>query len=190
MEPNAILFTNGSDDTYPAWIQQEVKNVRQDVTILNMDLLTNEQYRTEKYSQNGLNQSTAPLADLIYQTSINNPNKPIYIGLTVNPNVLFNLNNNLFLPGLACKYCKATYNNVTEIVSKWEYIFKNEELKKPVTNTKVQQINLNYILPLIIIRDYYINSDQVEKKDEIEKLILKIAKEGNKEKQVQKYLKK
>ena len=190
LEPNAILFTNGSDDTYPAWIQQEVKNVRQDVTILNMDLLTNEQYRTDKYSQNGLNQSTAPLADLIYQTSINNPNKPIYIGLTVNPNVLFKLKNNLFLTGLAFKYSNEKYNNVTEIVSKWEYIFKNEELKKPVTNTKVQQINLNYILPLIIIRDYYINSDQVEKKDEIEKLILKIAKEGNKEKQVQKYLKK
>ena len=91
---------------------------------------------------------------------------------------------------MAFKYSNEKYNNVTEIVSKWEYIFKNEELKKPVTNTKVQQINLNYILPLIIIRDYYINSDQVEKKDEIEKLILKIAKEGNKEKQVQKYLKK
>ena len=189
LEPNAILFTNGSDDTYPAWIQQEVKNVREDVTILNMDLLSNQQYREQKFSQNGLNKSSAPVADLIYQTSVNNPNKPIYIGLTVNPNILLKLKDNLYLTGLAFKYSKKDYNNVAGIVSKWEYAFKNDELTNPVTNPKVQQINLNYILPLIIIRDYYKNTDQIEKKEKTELLILKIAKEGKKEKQVQKYLK-
>ncbi len=189
LEPNAILFTNGSDDTYPAWVQQEVKNVREDVTILNLDLLSNQQYREKKFTQNGLIKTKVPVSDIIYQTSVNNPNQPIYIGLTVNPNVLLKLKDHLYLTGLAFKYSTKDYNNVAETVSRWEHLFTQNELMKPVTNPTVKQINLNYILPLIIIRDYYINTDQPEKKEETEELILKIAKEGNKEKQVQKYLK-
>jgi len=189
LEPNAILFTNGSDDTYPAWIQQDVKNVREDVTILNLDLLSNQQYREVKYSQNGLIKTSSHVSDIIYQTSINNPQKPIYIGLTVNPKTLLKLKENLYLTGLAFKYSTEDYNNVSEIVSKWEHLFKHNELYKPVTNTTVKQINLNYILPLIIIRDYYKNNNETDKIEKTEELILKIAKEGNKEKQVQKYLK-
>ena len=189
LEPNAILFTNGDEDTYPAWIQQEVKNVRSDVTILNLDLLKNQQYREKKFSQNSLKETNSPISDIIYQTSINNPQQPIYIGLTVNPNVLLKLKDNLYLTGLAFKYCANDYNNVTEIVSKWEHLFIQTELNKPVSNSTVKQINLNYILPLIIIKDYYNNTDQEVKEEKTENLILKIAKEGNKEKQVQKYLK-
>jgi hypothetical protein len=189
LEPNAILFTNGSDDTYPAWIHQEVKNIREDVTILNLDLLSNQQYKKDKFSQNGLIETSCPVSDIIYQTSIHNPKQPIYIGLTVSPNILLKLKNNLYLTGLAFKYSTNDYNNVPEIVSNWEHLFNYEQLTKPVTNNTVKQINLNYILPLIIIRDHYINTNQIEKKEKTEKLIIKIAKEGNKENQVQKYLK-
>jgi len=136
LEPNAVLITNGDNDTYPLWILQQVKQVRPDVTVLNISLLPEESYfssllgskfkklsydnvkttaKTEMGGEKQLFRSYF-LKAVVNQIKTQYTNHPIYFALTVYDQHTKPFKDDFYLTGLAYRYNTERFDNLAHFL--------------------------------------------------------------------------
>jgi len=190
LEPNSVILSEHDNDTYPLWMLQDAKSLREDVTVINIDFLLDENYRKvifeklkirpldlgnidlNKYSENW----EKVVHHFVNYYKIENP---LYIAMSMAPERYEGLNNHLHPVGLAFKYSTAkvenTFLNLELVENKFllDYIFAN--FYPDISANIVNQLNLNYFTSFKICYHYYRKNHltpQIEKIDKLVSIIL------------------
>ncbi len=150
IEPNATLLTYGNADTYPLIILQEEFGLRQDVKVICIEWLMNKNYADNIIPGLSKVGSESELVKMICEGTKDN----IYLGLTLAPACYKNIESRLYCTGLAFKYSEQPILAANSIINNWKSLFKLKYIKSN------EDINRNYLLPLIILEKYAANPQE------------------------------
>lgn len=177
-EKNSILFTNGDNDNYPAWILQEAKGVRQDVTILNAHtVFLLRDYLKLKLNERELdiNIDILPkediatfLKELISSIKNKYPEIPIHIAPTVYEEYKKEVKDKLFTTGLVYTYSEEQIDNVALIKKNLEQNLRLDYLEydwyneQHISQSMIDRYNLNYIPAFMELTKMYYSLGEFE----------------------------
>lgn len=207
-EANAIIFTNGDNDTYPARMLQEAKGVRTDVTVINISMSATGSYLERLMGKKGikLNRnefvqkaittgsdksksfSISTFVQNVCQYLVTNyPDFPVYFAITVYEEHFQPLKENLYIVGLAYQISPKRIDNIALIKKNLEKNFRLDYLKNewyndlyPGTNL-MNQMHLNYVPAMMMLVKHYQTSSQHETAQYWRNLATELAKRAGRE---------
>ncbi|MFZ5554764.1 MAG: formylglycine-generating enzyme family protein [Bacteroidota bacterium] len=176
-DENAILITNGDNDTYPALVLQYAKNIRKDVAVINTHLITKKEYRDLYFREMGIpaftegNQTTDKIS--VVQSICSHIQKyssrPFYYANTVDPVYYGNIESNLYSVGLTFKYSKDGFDNVAVLRRNYEKRFLTDYLKvdfdNDISQSVIDHLNGSYLAPFITLYNHYAEAEETAQQE-------------------------
>ncbi len=183
VEENGILVLQGEATTLPIWILQDVMNVRKDIKILNLNLAENQGYLENWLTENQLTGANLAASlshqELVLKLPELNPEHDFFYGLTFPQNKLSSLEERLYVVGLASRHSNKPFDHYGELQQNIEQKFLLDYLTvdfsgEPKTASG-RVYETNYIVPFLLLKEYYDQKDDKQAASKWKETILTIA---------------
>lgn len=185
LEPNAILLTNGDNDTYPYWVLQNGQQIRPDVMILNISLGLIDPYRELLFKSyhipilNIIDDLNRRSETIIKHLVENVQDRPIYVTVFTDQDVYKAYAEKMYLVGLSYKYSKEPFDNLAVIRNNVENKYLLDFLKHSFYNnyaqSAVNQMNTGYMAIFLKLHEHYQTCGESEKALKIKNLAKIVA---------------
>lgn len=189
LEPNAIVFVHGDNDTYALWLTQSVKRIRKDVTIVNVSLMGMKAYRDRVLKELEYPDFKGEDKEIVEFMVKNRGDKAVHVSSTaMNGFSETELADSLYLVGLTYLYCKNQLDNVSLIRRNYEKRYLLDYLTEQFSVHPSDQIaglfDVLYVPSMIKLYKHYRDSEELSKMKKMEVLLLKLSKKSGQEDRV------
>ena len=207
LEPNAIVFTEGDNDTFPLWMLQDALNIRKDVIVLNTSLICLDEYRERIFKEHGIILPADTINELkigvgnvkksivmlnkIVEVLATYTQRPIYISHTVDEKseIRKYIKDRLYVVGLASQYSKKRIDNTALIKRHYENDFLLDyillDFRRDEKASIIKWVNQIYLGPFTTLYKHYVLSGEEAKARRIKKYIDVITTDNNLEASVE-----
>ncbi len=189
LDSNAILFVDGDNDFYQKeWLQQ-VKEIRTDIKVIIVSLMTVEKFRNKTIADLKMPEFKITIQEcgsyekyvqeIIMHIVKNANNRSVYFSTAMQQSNYNFIQDSLYLEGLAYKYSTERYDNIAVTKRNYEQTYLLDYIKQPIMNDvssgMVSQTSLCYLLPFTQLYTHYKTSGDKTKADSILELMILIA---------------
>jgi len=206
-QPNAVLFAHGDKDSEAIWLIQHGMGIREDVQLLNLDLLLAKDYRERVFKNMNVPQlSYDPLSSdadfaryqqyIVSHVAAALPGRPIYVSLSADGPYTLPISGALHLTGLAYRYSTAPFDPLPELIDNYVSRYALYNLTHPaeedgdIAVDNVHQFDANYLPSLFMIIDHYATSGDEEAMKKFKDIARQVAADAGRSNEFETHFKK